>query len=78
MSIFLNFKKGFPQNDDVMIFCLSKDGLMDLFVQDAATNIIRSYRKENFISVKTVNIRYRLLPELFFIRAENRFKNGFG
>jgi hypothetical protein len=76
--VFLIFKKSFLLIGDVVIFCLSKGGRMDLFVPDVSINTIRLYRKENFINVKTASIRYRLPQVLFFIKAENRSGYGSG
>ena len=76
--IYLNFNANSLPNGVVLIFCLNKDGPMVLFAQDANINIIRSFRPEDCINVRIVNIRVLLQPGLSFIRRENLYKSGFG
>lgn len=76
--IYLNFNANSLPNGVVLIFCLNKDGPMVLFAQDADIDIFRSFRPENCINVRIVNISVPLPPGLSFIRRENLYKSGFG
>jgi len=76
--ICLNFNANSLPNGAVLIFCLNKDGPMVLFARDVSINNIRSFRPEDCINVRIVNIRVLLQPGLSFIRRENLYKSGFG